>query len=81
MDNKNATLELGTKPVGKLLAQYAFPAIIAMIAASLYNILSALSFLTQSCDSLVQVTQQSPMPVVLWRLFWQEMSSPTCTLE
>ena len=38
MDNKNATLELGTKPVGKLLAQYAFPAIIAMIAASLYNI-------------------------------------------
>ena len=38
MDNKSATLELGTKPVGKLLAQYAFPAIIAMIAASLYNI-------------------------------------------
>lgn len=38
MDNKNATLELGTKPVGKLLAQYAFPAIIAMMAASLYNI-------------------------------------------
>lgn len=38
MDNKNATLELGTKPVGKLLVQYAFPAIIAMIAASLYNI-------------------------------------------
>ena len=38
MDNKNATLELGTKPIGKLLVQYAFPAIIAMIAASLYNI-------------------------------------------
>ena len=38
MDNKNATLELGTKPVGNLLVQYAFPAIIAMIAASLYNI-------------------------------------------
>ena len=38
MDNKSATLELGTKPVAKLLAQYAFPAIIAMIAASLYNI-------------------------------------------
>ncbi len=38
MDNRSATLELGTKPVGKLLAQYAFPAIIAMIAASLYNI-------------------------------------------
>lgn len=37
MDNKQATLELGTKPVGKLLAQYALPAIIAMTAASLYN--------------------------------------------
>lgn len=38
MDNRSATLELGTKPVGKLLVQYAFPAIIAMIASSLYNI-------------------------------------------
>ncbi len=38
MDNKQATLELGTKPVGKLLAQYALPAIIAMTASSLYNI-------------------------------------------
>ena len=39
MDNKKATLELGTKPVGKLLAQYALPAIIAVTAASLYNII------------------------------------------
>ena len=39
MDNKKATLDLGTKPVGKLLAQYALPAIIAMTAASLYNII------------------------------------------
>ena len=39
MDNKKATLELGTKPVSKLLAQYALPAIIAMTAASLYNII------------------------------------------
>lgn len=39
MDNKKATLELGTKPIGKLLLQYALPAIIAMIAASLYNII------------------------------------------
>ncbi len=38
MDNKEATLELGTKPVGKLLMQYALPAMIAMTAASLYNI-------------------------------------------
>ncbi|WP_277265968.1 MATE family efflux transporter [Prevotella corporis] len=39
MDNKKATLELGTEPVGKLLARYALPAIIAMTAASLYNII------------------------------------------
>ena len=39
MDNKNATLELGTKPVSKLLAQYALPPIIAMTAASLYHII------------------------------------------
>ena len=38
MDNKKATLELGTKPVGRLLWQYALPAIIAMTASSLYNI-------------------------------------------
>ena len=36
-DNKKATLELGTKPVGRLLLQYATPAIIAMTASSLYN--------------------------------------------
>lgn len=36
-DNKSAALELGTKPVGRLLVQYATPAIIAMTATSLYN--------------------------------------------
>ena len=39
MDNKKATLELGTKPVGGLLVQYALPAIVAMTASSLYNII------------------------------------------
>ena len=38
-DNKQATLELGTKPVGQLLMQYALPAIVAMTASSLYNII------------------------------------------
>lgn len=36
---KQATLELGTKPVGGLLWQYAAPAIVAMTASSLYNII------------------------------------------
>ena len=38
-DNKQATLALGTKPVGQLLWQYALPAIVAMSASSLYNII------------------------------------------
>lgn len=38
MADKNSPLILGTEPVGKLLTQYAIPAIIAMTASSLYNI-------------------------------------------
>ena len=38
-DNRQAALELGTKPVGSLLWQYALPAIVAMSASSLYNII------------------------------------------
>ena len=34
-----AALELGQKPVGRLLWQYALPAIVAMTASSLYNII------------------------------------------
>ena len=39
MDNKQKALELGQKPVGRLLWQYALPAIVAMTASSLYNII------------------------------------------
>ena len=38
-DNKQSALELGTKPVGRLLWQYALPAMVAMVASSLYNII------------------------------------------
>ena len=51
MDNKQATLELGTKPIGKLLWQYALPAIIAMTASSLYNIVDSI-FIGQVCGPL-----------------------------
>ena len=52
MDNsKQATLELGTKPVGKLLMQYALPAIAAMTAASLYNMTDSV-FIGQGCGAL-----------------------------
>ena len=42
MDNKQKTLELGTKPVGRLLRQYALPAIVAMLASSLYNMVDSI---------------------------------------
>ena len=38
-DNKKETLALGTRPVGHLLMQYALSAMVAMTAASLYNII------------------------------------------
>lgn len=42
MDNKEATLALGTQPVGKLLMHYALPSIVAMIATSLYNMVDSI---------------------------------------
>ncbi|MDY6206281.1 MAG: MATE family efflux transporter [Prevotella sp.] len=42
MDNRQAALELGTKPVGKLLVQYALPAVVAMLASSLYNMVDSI---------------------------------------
>ncbi len=42
MSNRQATLELGTKPVGRLLLQYAMPAIIAMTASSLYHVIDSI---------------------------------------
>ena len=51
MDNKQATLELGTKPVGRLLRKYALPAIVAMVAASLYNMVDSI-FIGQGVGAL-----------------------------
>ena len=41
MTNTNGAAALGTVPVGKLLWQYAVPAIIAMTASSLYNMVDS----------------------------------------
>lgn len=40
--SRAAALQLGTEPVGKLLVQYALPAIIAMTASSLYNMVDSI---------------------------------------
>ena len=42
MDNAQRFNDLGQKPVGKLLMQYAIPAIVAMAASSLYNIIDGI---------------------------------------
>lgn len=42
MATNNNTLALSTQPIGKLLRQYAMPAIIAMTASSLYNIVDSI---------------------------------------
>ncbi len=51
MSNKQAALELGTKPVGALLMQYALPAIVAMVASSLYNMVDSI-FIGQGVGAL-----------------------------
>ena len=42
MNNDNKASILGTLPIGKLLVQYSVPAIIAMVATSLYNIIDSI---------------------------------------
>lgn len=51
MTQKGNATELGTKPIGKLLMQYAIPAIIAMTASSLYNMIDSI-FIGQGVGSL-----------------------------
>ncbi len=51
MQTNQAALELGTKPVGRLLMQYAMPAIIAMVASSLYNTIDSI-FIGQGVGAL-----------------------------
>lgn len=42
MATQGTPVELGTQPIGKLLMQYAIPAIIAMTASSLYNMVDSI---------------------------------------
>ena len=51
MTEKKIPSELGTRPVGELLRKYALPSIIAMLAASLYNIVDSI-FIGHGVDAL-----------------------------
>jgi len=47
----NIPLELGTEKVGRLLRKYAMPAVIAMTASSLYNMVDSI-FIGQGCGAM-----------------------------
>lgn len=51
MGKQKTPTELGTQPVGRLLLQYAIPAIIAMTASSLYNMVDSI-VIGQVCGAL-----------------------------
>ena len=51
MAKQNSPLTLGTDPIGRLLTQYAIPAIIAMTASSLYNMADSI-FIGQGVGAL-----------------------------
>ena len=51
MAEKKIPSELGTRPVGELLRQYALPSIIAMLASSLYNIVDSI-FIGHGVDAM-----------------------------
>lgn len=55
--------ELGTQPVGKLLVKYATPAVIAMTASSLYNIIDAV-FIGQGVGALAIAGISLTFPVM-----------------
>lgn len=48
---ENSALELGSEPIGKLLTKYALPAIAAMVASSLYNMVDRI-FIGQGVGAL-----------------------------
>ena len=56
--------ELGTQPIGKLLVKYAMPAVIAMTASSLYNIVDAI-FIGQGVGALAIAGISLTFPVMM----------------
>lgn len=63
MPNNAAFLELGSKPIGRLLMKYATPAVIAMTASSLYNIVDAI-FIGQGVGPLAIAGISLTFPVM-----------------
>ena len=58
---KSAAMELGTERIRKLLVQYAVPAVVAMTASSLYNMVDSI-FIGHGVGPLACLLYTSPSP-------------------
>lgn len=63
MSGKKTPKELGTEQIGKLLIQYAVPAVISMVAASVYNIIDRI-FIGQGVGALAISGLAVTFPIV-----------------
>ncbi|AEV29563.1 putative efflux protein, MATE family [Sphaerochaeta pleomorpha str. Grapes] len=61
------TAELGTKPIGKLLAQYSIPAVIAMVVNAIYNVVDRV-FIGQFAgeEALAGLTIAFPVMMIIF---------------
>ena len=61
--SQHATALLGTKPIGSLLWQYSMPAIIAMVASSLYNMVDSI-FIGQGVGAMAIAGLATTFPLM-----------------
>ena len=79
MSQKGTAAELGTERIGKLLMQYAIPAIIAMTASSLYNMVDSI-FIGHGVGPLAISGLAITFPLMNWLLpsvhWWESVPLP-----
>ncbi len=63
MENNTRQQQLGTERIGRLLLRYSTPSIIAMTAASLYNMVDSI-FIGRGCDPLALAGLATTFPVM-----------------
>ena len=72
--SEQSPLSLGTEDIKKLLMRYAVPAIVAMTAASLYNMMDSI-FIGHGVGALGIAGLAVTFPLLIWRrlsaLWWE----------
>mgnify|MGYP000444372016 FL=1 len=64
-ENGNAENKMGTAPIGKLLASMAWPAILSMTIAALYNIVDSVFVAMISSKALTAVSLIMPVQILM----------------